>query len=76
MAAPRAEEVLQQAHLALKAEIDLDRGLAKDEPARDVPAPLQRSHNPLKPTKTSLQPGSKAISFAEYQRRKGLVSDA
>ena len=74
--APRAEEVLQQAHLALKAEIDLDRGLTKDDAARDAAVPLQRSFNPLKPARSGLQPGSKGISIAEYQRRKGLVSDA
>jgi hypothetical protein len=74
----RVEEVLQQAHLALRAEIDLDGGLARDDPgpARDAPLPLQRVPNPLKPVQRAAQPGTKGISFEEYQRRKGLVSDA
>ncbi len=74
----RAEEVLQQAHLALRAEIDLDGGLARDDPgpARDAPLPLQRVANPLKPVQRAAQPGTRGISIEEYQRRKGLVSDA
>mmetsp|Transcript_85878 Transcript_85878/g.229022 ORF Transcript_85878/g.229022 Transcript_85878/m.229022 type:complete len:229 (+) Transcript_85878:1502-2188(+) len=72
--AVQVAEALKEAHLSLSAEIDLERGLGRDATLREAPS-LTRAHNPLNPVRTGPKPGSKAISFEEYQRRKGLVSD-